>query len=61
MTEVDRDAVERALSSKAEDGRIACHDALATAAEFGMDPREIGPILNKMKIKICHCQLGCFS
>ena len=60
MNEVDRDAVESSLRNKAEDGKIACHNALATAAEFGMDPREIGRILNKMKIKICHCQLGCF-
>jgi hypothetical protein len=60
VNEADRDAVESALRSKAEDGTIACHDALATAAEFGMDSREVGRLLNEMKIKICHCQLGCF-
>ena len=52
--------LERALTSRTEDGRIGCEAALETAAEFEVAPSVVGKILNRLDIKIARCQLGCF-
>ena len=54
------ETLEQVLRAKAEDDRIACEIALATAAEFGVSPSVVGQALNKLEIKIASCQLGCF-
>jgi hypothetical protein len=45
------------------DGRkkLACAEAFKLAQEFQAEVIEIGRICNKQNIKICKCQLGCFS
>jgi len=45
------------------DGRkkLACAEAFKLALEFQVEAVEIGRICNQQKIKICNCQLGCFS
>lgn len=45
------------------DGRkkLACAEAFKLAQEFQVEAVEIGRICNKQNIKICKCQLGCFS
>ncbi len=48
------------LKNSAKNGRIACLQALKIAKETGMPPKRIGLLLNKLKIKIVSCQLGCF-
>ena len=41
--------------------KLACAEAFKLAQEFQVEAIEIGRICNKQNIKICKCQLGCFS
>lgn len=41
--------------------KMACAEAFNLAQEFQVEAIEIGRICNKQNIKICKCQLGCFS
>ena len=41
--------------------KLACAQAFELANEFQVEVIEIGRICNRQKIKICKCQLGCFS
>jgi len=41
--------------------KLACAEAFKLAQEFQVETIEIGRICNQQKIKICKCQLGCFS
>lgn len=41
--------------------KLACAEAFQLAQEFQVKAIEIGRICNQQKIKICKCQLGCFS
>jgi len=41
--------------------KLACAQAFELANEFQVEVSEIGRICNRQKIKICKCQLGCFS
>jgi hypothetical protein len=41
--------------------KLACAEAFKLAKEFRVGVIEIGRICNRQKIKICKCQLGCFS
>ncbi len=45
------------------DGRkkLACAEALKLSQELRVGPVEIGRICNQQNIRICKCQLGCFS
>lgn len=43
-----------------KDGKIACSQALKIAKEEDVSSKEIGELLNKIKVKIINCQLGCF-
>jgi hypothetical protein len=44
----------------AKDGKIACALAMKIAAESQISNKQMGEILNRLKIKIAQCQLGCF-
>jgi hypothetical protein len=57
----DRKRVETAIMEKAREGKILCAVCFKIAEEFGITKKEMGTILNQMKIKIGHCQLGCFE
>jgi hypothetical protein len=57
---MDRKRLEEAIKKKAKDGRLPCAVCFKIAEDFGISKREMGKILNGMKIKICQCQLGCF-
>ena len=48
------------IKAAAPQGRIACAAACRLAAELGISRQELGELLNDLKIKISHCQLGCF-
>jgi hypothetical protein len=49
--------------SKEIDGRrtLTCAQALSLAAELGVEPGQIGRICDQENIRLCSCQLGCFS
>jgi len=57
----DRKRLEAAILEKAKKGKIPCAACFKIAEEVGISKREMGKILNEMKIKIGQCQLGCFE
>lgn len=42
-------------------GWIACATAFEAAARLGITPRQLGPLLDELDIRIRACQLGCFE
>jgi len=58
---MDRKRLEETILKKAKVGRLPCAQCFKIAEDFGISKREMGKILNKMKIKISQCQLGCFE
>jgi len=58
---MDRKKLEETIMAKAQGGKLPCAMSFKIAEEFGISKREMGKILNEMKIKISLCQLGCFE
>jgi hypothetical protein len=58
---MDRDKLEKVILKKAKAGKLPCAMCFKIAEDFGISKREIGKVLNEMKIKISQCQLGCFE
>jgi len=58
---MDRKKLEEAILERSKGGRLPCARCFKIAEDFGISKREMGKILNKMKIKISQCQLGCFE
>ncbi len=56
MEAVKQAAVER-------EGRItlSCAEAFAVARKFGASLDAVGAACNEARVKIVHCQLGCFK
>ena len=52
--------LEEKIKSSLVDGKLHCAVAFKIAKELKVSPREVGQTANKLAIKICHCQLGCF-
>jgi len=48
------------IREAAKEGKITCSLAMKIAAENQISNKEMGELLNRLKIKIAHCQLGCF-
>lgn len=48
------------LKEAAKDGKITCALAFKVARESNLSTKEVGNLLNQLKIKITNCQLGCF-
>jgi hypothetical protein len=48
------------LKEAAREGKIPCAVAFKIAKECSVSTKEIGNLLNQLKIKITSCQLGCF-
>jgi hypothetical protein len=49
--------------SEVKDGRktLTCAEAFQLAAETGAELIQIGRICNEQGIRLCKCQIGCFS
>jgi hypothetical protein len=58
---MDRDKLEKVILEKSKAGKLPCAVCFKVAEEFGISNEEMGKILNEMKVKISHCQLGCFE
>ncbi len=58
--EQQKEQIAERIKSATKDGKISCPKALGIAREMDVSPKEIGDLLNEMKIKIDSCQLGCF-
>jgi len=48
------------LKEAVRDGKISCVLAQKFAHENKISMKQVGNLLNQMKIKITQCQLGCF-
>ena len=44
-----------------EDGKINCKDALKISNDLNISPAAVGKEIDRLKIKIKGCQLGCFG
>ncbi len=49
------------IKEKTKDNAIQCKSALDIAAALNVSPRKVGEEINRLKIKIKGCQLGCFD
>jgi hypothetical protein len=58
---MDRAKIEEIIKEKAKEGRLPCAMCFRIAEDFGISKKEMGKILNEMKVKISQCQLGCFE
>jgi hypothetical protein len=58
---VDRKKLEETILKKSEGGKLPCAMCFKIAEDFGISKREMGKILNELKVKISQCQLGCFE
>ena len=58
---MDRKKLEAVIKEKVKDEKLPCAMCFKIAEEFGISKREMGKVLNKMKVKISQCQLGCFG
>jgi hypothetical protein len=58
---VDRKKLEETILKKSKEGKLPCAICFKIAEDFGTSKKEMGKILNEMKIKISQCQLGCFK
>jgi hypothetical protein len=57
---MSQEDVKSRIKAAAPEGKIACAAAFRLAEELGISRQELGEMLNELKIKITHCQLGCF-
>ena len=48
------------LKEAAKDGKIPCALAFKIARDNNLSTKEVGTLLDRLKIKITSCQLGCF-
>jgi hypothetical protein len=62
ITEEDmtQEELKARIRAAAPEGRIPCAAAFRLAEELGLPRKDLGELLNELKIKITHCQLGCF-
>jgi hypothetical protein len=52
--------VKTRIMAAAPAGKMACAAAFRLAEELGLSRKDLGELLNELKIKIIQCQLGCF-
>jgi hypothetical protein len=57
----DRRKIEEVILKKAKAGKLPCAFCFKLAEDFGISKKEMGKILNEIKVKISQCQLGCFK
>jgi hypothetical protein len=57
---MSQEDVKARIKAAAPGGKIACTAAFRLAEELGLSRHDLGELLNALKIKITHCQLGCF-
>ncbi len=55
-----RQDLQNRIRAAAPEGRIPCPAAIRLADELGISRREMGELLDELRIKITQCQLGCF-
>lgn len=57
---MSQEEIKAKIRAAAPEGKIACAAAFRLAEELGLSRKQLGEMLNELKIKIIQCQLGCF-
>jgi hypothetical protein len=57
---MSQEDVKARIKAAAPHGKIACAVAFRLAEELDLSRKDLGELLNELKIKIIQCQLGCF-
>jgi hypothetical protein len=57
---MDKEKLTEKAKALSKDGKISCKQALKLAEEEGISSRDLGNLLNEIKVKVASCQLGCF-
>ena len=57
---MDREKLAEKVKVLSKNGKISCKQALKLAEEEGISSRDLGNLLNEIKVKVASCQLGCF-
>jgi hypothetical protein len=57
---MSQEDIKARIQAAAPKGKIACAAAFRLAEELGLSRKDLGELLNELKIKITHCQLSCF-
>ena len=57
---MSQEEVKAKIKSAAPEGKITCPAAMSLAKDLGISRKEMGELLNELRIKITQCQLGCF-
>lgn len=57
---MDKEKIIEKIKSHTKNNKIVCKQALKIAEEEKIPSKELGEMLNEMKIKVAGCQLGCF-
>jgi hypothetical protein len=57
---MSQEDIKARIKAAAPEGRIPCAKAFRLAEELGLSRKDLGELLNELKIKITQCQLGCF-
>ena len=57
---MDREKLAEKVKALSKNGKISCKQALKLAEEEGISSRDLGNLLNEIKVKVASCQLGCF-
>lgn len=56
----NEEEIAKKLKEATKDGKITCAAAQKIAIDNKIPMKQVGDLLNKLKIKIIQCQLGCF-
>jgi len=54
------DELETKIKSSLVDGGLPCAVAFKIARELKVSPRDVGEAADRLSVKLCTCQLGCF-
>ncbi len=57
---MSREELKEKIRAAAREGRISCAAAMRLAEELVISRKDMGRLLNELKIKITNCQMGCF-
>ena len=57
---MDKEKLTEKVKALSKSGQISCKQALKLAEEEGIPSRDLGDLLNEIKVKVMGCQLGCF-
>jgi len=60
MAKMNHEEVKIRIKAAAPEGKIPCAAAFRLAEELGISRKDLGNLLNDLRIKIIHCQLVCF-